>query len=199
MIMKIETSMKTKRALYCGLSFLMSMSVGQSAWAEDIEIYQAVFNTDQSIGDSRTNDPNVLFVLDNSGSMGSYRLIQEGPAQGLGPYDPSVDYGGGDRDTNIYLYSTNMVYQGIELKSQQNVCKAAQNAFANNPNLPIHQDKYIQWTKYSGNEYGWTISYLQSDSNKEVFECQDDNGIHGRTNNAKGKFPRKCSVNTELC
>ena len=184
--------------LSMGLTFILV--VGQPALAEDVEIYQAVFNADPDYQDSVTNDPNVLFILDNSGSMSSFRLVQEEEIPGQGPYDPDVVYGGGsERDDRVYLYTTDMVYTGIQIKKQQNVCDASLQTFEDNPNFPVHQDKVIQWTKFSRRNYGWTVNYLQNNDNDEVFECEDDNGIHGRTNGSNRKYPRACSVGTQLC
>lgn len=194
------TSRKKKFFLSLCSSSLLCFGLGQSAFAEDIEIYQAVFNANSNFEDAATNDPNVLFILDNSLSMSAYRLIQEDETPTAGPYDPTVTYGSGSsRDNNVYLYNTDMVYVGIRINTSQNVCKAATDAFVANPSLPIHQDKFIQWASYSRNTYGWTVNYLQSNDNNHVFECEEDNGVHGRTNGARDKYPRVCSLGTGLC
>lgn len=192
-----STSHTNRQLLFC-LTFLLSFFASQSSYADDLEIYEAIFNAQATAGNT-SNDPNVLFILDNSLSMDDYRLIQEGPAGPANVYDPDAIYGSSGRNNNVYLYSTNLVYTGVVISSAQNDCQAARDSFTANPTLPIHQDQYIQWSRFNNGRYGWTLSYFNSNNSKRSFECEDDNGVHGRTSGSNNKYPRVCSAGQGSC
>ena len=74
------------------ISIVYGVMVSFPAVADDIEIYTSAGPT------TSTNQANVLFVLDTSGSMGN-------PVVTRAPYDPTTDYSGGGA-----CYDNNRVY-----------------------------------------------------------------------------------------
>ena len=72
--------MKIVKHMRIGFStLLVTLYAATPAMAEDIEIYNKA-----NLGAGQV-DPNIMFILDTSGSMGSSMLIDES-------YDPNVDY-----------------------------------------------------------------------------------------------------------
>ena len=56
--------------LYCRMLFLLlCLSSSMQAWADDLEIYFGTSNEQVKY------DPNVLFIMDTSGSMGAYDTV----------------------------------------------------------------------------------------------------------------------------
>ncbi|RBP52656.1 pilus assembly protein [Arenicella xantha] len=178
--------------------FTLASGTGQ---AEDIEIYTGVVSG--GTGAIQTNPdffPNVLFILDNSTSMGETEpnlvgYIDESPDTGgggcnvdLSSYDPSFDYSFGvtPNDSNIYIYKDGASgdnYSGKYVTEAQNHCQAYRDEFNSaTSNYPVFRDKLVQFGFRSGSntEYGWDddIDNLDTDPVSGV-ECQDDNRDHG--------------------
>lgn len=182
--------------MVCTISFIS----GNVAKADDIELYEAIFNALQSSGgvtsvQQSSNDPNVLFILDNSGSMKQFKMIKEGTPQST-VYDPNTIYGN-ELDTDFYLYDTS--YNLIaKIKKEQNVCKAAKDKIVSTPSEPFFQDEYTQWQgPYYGNSreyYRWGSrgDYFSYSNNRHKLECESDNGVHGKKNTSRNKYLKRC-------
>ena len=102
------------------------------AHAEDIEIYSEIGGTTDD------NSPNILFVLDTSGSMDSNVPVA------FANYDSGQDYGNSDEDL-IYVYDTDFTYQGVFYTRDQVVCESMLDFFDNNPSLPLYSGQTLQW------------------------------------------------------
>lgn len=113
---------------------------GSLALADDTEIY---LSTNTEIGGDYAK-PNILFVMDTSGSMGDNIAIEVPPDTDSPFYDPDTDYGDSD-DSLIYVYDTDFEYQGVTITQDQNVCQSMTDYFADNPNSPYFQDQAYQW------------------------------------------------------
>ena len=164
------------------LSMVYGMMITVPAVADDIEIY----TTAGSI--TPATQPNVLFVLDTSGSMGTTVLIRP-------PYDPAVDYSGGAScyDGNrVYLQprgSSRAVrhcngswnYDDVSDLGQVNrtavVCKAADSL-----------DIIGYYTgRVSQDRNGWQDSITNTDITSFV-ECEADSGVHGQTTSSSAVY-----------
>jgi type IV pilus assembly protein PilY1 len=173
-------------------STLLTFSVG--AQADDIDIYTGIFNAEASTGTSPSEvNPNVMFILDDSGSMNSFVLLPVvGPDSAT--YDSTVDYGeDGDAadDSYVYLYDSNMDYLNRRVTDNQNKCQAQRNWVAANPNNPIFLDQAVQWRPNNRDKWRWESSYGTSSDNNQVLDCADDRGVHALTTTTTS-WPRNC-------
>ncbi|HED35095.1 MAG TPA: pilus assembly protein PilY [Gammaproteobacteria bacterium] len=160
------------------ISLLYGMMVSVPAVADDIEIYTSAGATTTS------NQANVLFVLDTSGSMGN-------PVVTRPPYDPTTDYSGGGA-----CYNNNRVYimpygadnawihcdpwwswwYGTEaslsqVKRPAVVCDAAGSLDVTG----FYTGRVSQYRSSS-----WRDSITNNNVDNFV-ECEVDNGVHGET------------------
>jgi type IV pilus assembly protein PilY1 len=176
----IRQAFKVIRVLL--VSAFLTFSVG--AKADDIDIYTGIFSAESAIGTSPAElNPNVMFILDDSGSMDSWVLV---PVVGdaSASYDSTVDYGGdGDAldDSYVYLYSDNMNYLDRYATIEQNKCQAQRDHVAALPDNPIFQDKFIQWSKNNRNKWKWARDWGTDNDSSRVIECRDDRGVHALT------------------
>ena len=164
--------------------------------AEDIEIYDRVFNAQSTVGSSPVElNPNVLFILDTSGSMRSYVRT---PRVG---YDPTVIYGNSPSD-RIYIYDNNLNFTNQSISTSQNVCQAYRDHIAANPNAPIFLDRIEQWKfvrfRRGQQAWGWRNSIDQTGANN-VVECEDDSGRHGLTATSRDRYARNCDNGGQIC
>ena len=107
--------------------------------SDDIEIYTGV-----SAEETTDGAPNILFIMDTSGSMG---VVEATPANS-GDYDPNVDYGndGNHPDDNyIYVYDTRLNYQNQFFTQQQNSCDSLTQFHSSNRGFPLYNDRGLQW------------------------------------------------------
>lgn len=142
--------------------------VGTSAWADDSEIFVA----------ESTAAPNIMLILDTSGSMMGQLTTQE-------PYDPSRDYvaeasGSCASIADRVFYKTNN--QGTppscnssDWFSHSNLrCAAAKSAL---DAAGMYQgDRFIQWRRSSSSTRQWRTLNNSYDT---PVECRADNGFDG--------------------
>jgi len=174
--------------------------VSSISHAEDIEIYSRVFSSSGGVGSSPTElNPNILFVLDTSGSMNELVPIPASSTTGTGVYDSTVDYGNDGNaadDDLIYVYNQNLVFENVTVTPSQNACQAYRDNLASNPNNPVFLDNIEQWRRVGrlldGRDiYGWRgASIDQLSGTNNVIECEDDSGIHGLTQASSNRYAR---------
>ena len=146
------------------------MLLSSAVFAVDTDLYRAATNI----------NPNLLFIIDTSGSMGSTVLTTN--------YDSTVDYSGTCVDNTVY-YSTSKQPNNFPtcattnsfLKSILTCGKAIENLEGDNG---FYIDDVFAWDATdeawqdpTGND---TFSY---------FECADDYGIHGVANGNSAIYP----------
>src|SRR5262245_60584128 len=162
-------------------SFWM-LAAGMSAQADDTELFVA---TSSGAGIR----PNVLFIIDNSGSMNTDVVTQ-------GPYDPTYTYTGGDCETDRVYWrtgtgaapscSTSRYFNLSALK-----CDAAIRTFTTGG---LFIDKLVQYdpdtTGGRNPDTGQRWELLDSNFKDRAVECQDDAGVHGSTAADTNKYTR---------
>ena len=146
---------------------LLALTAGAPAVADDTELLLATPATAQD------NKPNILLILDTSGSMGSTESTIE-------PYDSSLSYAG-DCDVDR-VYWTNIGI--VPVCDAANTSYIEQAAFvcdlANQQMLGLgsYADVMVQYRPgLSGGTAKW--QYLAAGFNSEFVECEADSGIHG--------------------
>lgn len=156
--------LKTHRlSLFAGL--LLALTSGEAALADDSEIFTGTSTAGVS--------PNILFVLDTSGSMGS-------PVTTQTPYDPAMTYAGSCSTSAIYFQSsTNNTPTGcgslLFFDASLQKCQAAVDAltFGSSTSGPgFYTDQFVQWRSRNGN-YFWT-NVLGGTSSRHEVACQAD-------------------------
>ena len=134
--------MKTRNLINLSTAIAaLALSAGH-VYADDTEIY---FSTGLDILDDAAK-PNVMFLMDTSGSMDSHIAVEVPVGGDSFAYDPNTDYGDSD-DNLIYVYNTDYEFQNITLTYDQSVCNTMEDYFVDNPQFPIYSDRALQWQR----------------------------------------------------
>lgn len=161
---------------------LLTFSVGSQA--DDIDIYTGIFATQAAAGSSPAEiNPNVFFILDDSGSMNSWVIV---PVVGnVASYDSTFDYGEDGNavdDSYVYLYNARMEFSGKYATDGQNKCQAQRDRVAATPDNPIFYEKVVRWIKNGNNKWLWAEDWGNNDDNANlIVECRPDRGNHALT------------------
>lgn len=166
---------------------LWALASGLPAVADDTELFIA---TSAGAGIK----PNILFVIDNSGSMDTDVITQQ-------PYDPSVTYTGTCSTSRVYWRtgtgaapscSTNRYFNLAALK-----CDAAVQAFTRGGQ---YIDKLVQYdpdsTSGRGGDVGQRWELIDQNEKSRSVECQTDAGVHGSTGADTNRYTRDGSTST---
>ncbi len=170
----------SNRAILAGA--VMSLLTCTPVYADDIEIYVGGNLTATAV------PPNVLFVVDTSGSMGSTVATQ-------GNYDPATDYSG--LPTSCAEFTNNKIYWSSGSVSTSCTstrwfdtmymhCDAGAASLAN---TGFYQDRLA---RYSTNY--WRTLTTSSTYKQRNVECQADSGVHGH-NTSGGMYAKDDSGN----
>lgn len=169
------TQQQPARAVLAGLA--VWALAASAAFADDTEIFV-------NQGASAGVRPNVLFVVDTSGSMnGSVRLDRP-------PYDPATQYAGQcSRDTIYFQRDTATGTpdcdddEEVGFDAAQNRCDASVTALAGRAG---------RWT---GRALQWIVAderwrTLGREDDGSFVECQADSGLHGETEASAARWAR---------
>ena len=174
--------MQTRLKRLRNLSLFTAIGVMSAApaYADDTEIYTGLNNL------STTVDPNVMFIIDTSGSMGA----TENTA--LVDYDPTITYTGSCTNTRIYWSTSGDVPTcgtSRYFAESQFRCDAAQTPlFDNTTGTGIYQDRLARYSSgsfFSGPR--WRTLSTSTRTPPHV-ECSADEGIHGESAASAAKF-----------
>ena len=170
MIMKI----RTQKLAWMVAANLYIFVGSPPVWADDTEL---LLLNPSAITQPK---PNILFILDTSGSMGSLESTVE-------PYDSAQTYTGTCDTSKLYwsAVSNEPVCDGTEtqiIKKSSFMCASSVNQLAG---IGSYSNTMVQWrpTPYtfadgsSGSAYWWQ-SLLAGDETSFI-ECQSDRSIHG--------------------
>ncbi|MDX1562482.1 MAG: hypothetical protein R3305_06120, partial [Gammaproteobacteria bacterium] len=175
-----------RRLAVAGTGLAWTLMSCISAQAEDIEIF---------VGNSQstTTNPNILLILDDSGSMGADVLTQNN-------YDPNVNYSGSCEDDRVY-WTTNSSPPSFGTDRwfymSSLVCQRARDAFAAQQG-GTYLDIMAQYDP--GSQDRWET--IASSQKSRVVECQDDlpdSSIgwagHGDGSSTTAVYPRNGNQN----
>ncbi len=151
-----------KHAAWAGAGLALVLVAGTPAIADDTELLVST--------PSSSSKPNILFILDSSGSMGTMESTQE-------PYDPAVTYGGDCDAGRLYWTRGNNPPECDDdeddsIPVSDFLCKQGQEQIVN---AGLYADTMAQYRKNSGN-YRW--QRLRGNRDEPV-ECAADSGAHG--------------------
>ncbi|HSD69908.1 MAG TPA: VWA domain-containing protein, partial [Woeseiaceae bacterium] len=160
--MKILTSRTTGTISGCALALLC----GAPAIADDTELLLINPNPAQN------PKPNVMFVLDTSGSMDTVEVTAD-------PYDSTITYGGSCNTSRIYWTDVDVtpVCDGNETQYVEKTafyCDYAANQIAG---IGTFTNTMVQYRSEGNASAKW--QYLQPGNSTSPVECQSDSGIHG--------------------
>ena len=159
----MKTLNKKLSAMLTGM--FASVLVGLPAYADDTEIYVG-----QNLGVSEV-PPNILFVVDTSGSMSTNVVTQT-------TYNPATTYSGSCSTSRVY-YSASKTTNCSSTSNYFNLsnlqCKAAVDAFAISG---YYQDNMAMWRSSK-----W--STFSTSAHTSDVECKADSNVHGNGGSAK--------------
>ena len=172
-------SLTRKQLAWLAVGALWATLSASPAMADDTELFVGAPNT------SSSTRPNILFIIDNSISMGT--MVRTQPT-----YDPSTTYAGTCSTSRIYWRSDTGTPPDCTTSRYFNasayVCQAGMNALAT---AGFFTDTQAQYDDVYQKKWG-TINQF---SKSGLVECQDDNGIHGDGNPVTDVYPKNGTAN----
>jgi type IV pilus assembly protein PilY1 len=158
----------TKRLTWVGVGALLGIASMTPAAADDTELFVGVANAVNAA------QPNILFIIDDSGSMGQLVRTQQ-------PYDPLQTYAGSCDPSHVYWRTgpgnppnCNSAHW---FQKSALMCQAGLNALNT---AGTYLDTLVQYND-AHNRKRWE-SIAQNQKTWYV-ECKADNGVHGGPNN----------------
>ncbi len=146
---------------------LLALTAGAPVIADDTELLLVTPRK------AKDNKPNILFILDTSGSMSSGELTFE-------TYDSTLIYAGDCDKKRIYWTNVDIVpvcdaANTSYIKKSSFVCNIANQQMLG---LGSYSGVMVQYRPgLSGGKAKW--QYLEAGFNTEFVECEADSGIHG--------------------
>ena len=156
--------MSRKHVAWAGVGLTLSMAIGSPAYADDTELLVANPNS------TGADKPNILFILDSSGSMKTIERTQE-------PYNASFDYPGDCQD-NQYYWSTGSTAPTCNTKNQNHIDKDAFLCAQGLTQMAIAGTYTDAMTQFRERKKKWRWQELKS-TNDGIVECKKDSGKHG--------------------
>jgi len=152
-----------KRFAWATAGAIITLMAGTPAVADDVELLLS------TPGASNAAKPNILFILDSSGSMTTVEKSQE-------PYDPEETYGG-PCELDMYYWTTN---SGIpkcsdryRFRKSSMVCNQGLTQLSASGS---YTDTMAMYRKNNGK---WKWQTLHRDEEDRAVECKSDSGKHG--------------------
>jgi len=153
-----------KHTAWVGAGLLISLLTGSPVWADDVEL---LLSTPAA---SNAAKPNILFIIDSSGSMTTVENSQE-------PYDGDEDYTG-PCDNNMYYWATtsNIPTCGNQYKFNKSVFYCQQGITQARAS-GSYTDTMSMYRPNNRNRWKWRT--LRRSSTNYGVECKADSGVHG--------------------
>lgn len=159
----------------------LTLLASTAALADDTEVF---------LGQARARDlrPNILFIVDTSGSMNSLVALPKAP------FDPAVTYDGRCDAAKVY-YSLASAPDGSPLipscdgsnnqfvRSEYNACAASQAALGSPAGY--YSGRVLQWNR---NQVEW--SALAPGEDQQPLECEADAGLDGENAASGSRYAR---------
>ncbi len=157
--------MSRKHVAWASVGLTLALTAGSPAIADDTEL---LLSTPNSTGADR---PNILFILDSSGSMTTIERTQQ-------PYDKTQVYAGSCSSSKYYWTRSNSIPEcassgRYSIDKTQFLC--AQGLIQMDES-GSYTDTMAQYRNTRRSGYRWRR--INSSSNEPV-ECRDDSGDHG--------------------
>ena len=156
------------RTLSIGTSFLLTILAGVPAVADDTELLLV------APGSTVATPPNIMFILDTSGSMGD-------PVSTTRPYDSTFDYVDGSCDTSRFYWTTLDVEPScVGDTNTQFVEEAAfvcADATLRMSGIGAYSGVMVQYRADATGSTRW--QQLEIGNATGLVECQNDSGVHG--------------------
>ncbi|MEZ5542044.1 MAG: PilC/PilY family type IV pilus protein [Pseudomonadota bacterium] len=149
------------------LTFLLAQATGLPLKADDTEVY---------LGDlafSTNIRPNVLFILDTSGSMGDSLTVT------TGTYDPATTYSGSCSSSRVYWNNSGnppSCSTDNYFDTTSNVCNDSATALSAG-GTGIYIGRLARYRIRANREDRW--SSLNNNDHSSIVECEADYGVHG--------------------
>ena len=167
-------SLTRKQLAWLAVGALWATLSGSPAMADDTELFVGMPSA------SSATRPNILFIIDNSVSMGTQVRTQT-------TYDPSVTYSGSCSTSRIYWRTGTgnppSCFTNYYFNSSAWVCQAGATAFGT---AGFFTDTMAQYDDVYQKKWV-TLNQFQKN---QLVECQDDNGIHGDGNPVTDVYPK---------
>ncbi len=157
---------KSKGIRWLAAGMLLALGSAPMAWADDTELFIA--NADPQVTGAR---PNILFIVDTSGSMRSTVLTQQ-------PWDPNVTFSDCYQSGALYFSTTGSqpgCGSGNYIWKSANQCAASLDPLAN---FGRYDGNLLQWRNRRGTNRDRWIALSGNRRNAQL-ECQADAGVHG--------------------
>ncbi|MDH3401353.1 MAG: VWA domain-containing protein, partial [Chromatiales bacterium] len=170
-----------RQIIFSFATALITLSSGAPALADDTELF---------VGDASAQEgayPNLLFILDNSGSMGSQPSGSSGTSQS---YDPAITYDGDCTADRIYYLTgggrgNNLpdppeCGTGAYFNSPALMCDAARQPLTQ---TGFYTDTVARWDTHDADSSRHQWEDLATSDLDSYVECRADEGVHGGTPN----------------
>ena len=152
-----------RHVAWAGVGLTLALAAGTPAVADDTELLVATPNS------TGADKPNILFILDSSGSMTTIETTQE-------PFDSSITYPGSCQSDKYYWTTSNSTPScdgNNQLIDRTNFL--CEQGIAQMGTAGKYTDTMAQ---YRQTWRGWRWRRPRSGKN-DVIECQADSGLHG--------------------
>ncbi len=157
-------NMCRKHSAWAIAGMLITLTIGSPVWADDVEL---LLSTPGGLN----SKPNILFILDSSGSMTTVEESQE-------PYDGSETYTG-PCDLDMYYWGTTSAIPncGDDYKFKKTVFNCQQ-GITQARSAGSYTDTMSMYRPNNGGGK-WKWRTLRSNLQDNVVDCQADSGDHG--------------------
>jgi len=170
------------RTAWAGAGLLLTLTVASPVWADDIEL---LLSTPSA---SNAAKPNILFILDSSGSMTTIE-------KSLEPYSGDTTYEG-ECDPDFYYWTTDS-----SIPSCGSYYKIYKTAFVCDQGITQMEGagRYTDTMAMYRSSWwgGWKWQTLSAYTNDKAVECEADSGVHGYGNNPKKDTYAQIGSNTD--
>jgi len=155
-----------RKTTWMSLSCSLTLLLGTPAIADDTELL--LINPDPSLNPK----PNVMFILDTSGSMNSNETTVE-------PYDSAVNYSGSCDASALFWtdVDTLPVCDGNETQFIAKTSFQCEFAARQLSGIGSYTDTMVQYRDAGTGATSW--QYLEPGDNSNSVECRADRGTHG--------------------
>lgn len=153
-----------KRAAWAGAGLLLTIATVSPAWGDDVEL---LLSTPAS---SNAAKPNILFIIDSSGSMTTVETSQE-------PYIAGTNYSGGGCNDSYYYWTTGTKIPNCG--SSYRIKKAAFYCQQGITQLSAAGSYTDTMSMYRPSKGKWKWRQLDRNSDSYAVECKEDSGVHG--------------------